>query len=169
MAFVLCAGSCLLACSTRKGSGTIDGVDQARLVADRQHAQAPFEEQARLAVLRESSLNESHFSPGTARLTARGERDIATLADAMADAGGRISVERGFAGDMLYNARLESVRRALAREGIAPERVLLSEAGPGGQGVYGVEAMRILDIIRRDPMNLPSAGILSTSTSGGVQ
>lgn len=169
MAFLLGVGLCLAACATRKGSGTIDGVDQAVRAADRAHAQAPFDEQARLAVLRESSLNESHFSPGTARLTARGQRDIAILADAMAEAGGRISIERGSAGDMLHAARLESVRRALAREGIAPERVLLHDSGPGGAGVSGAEAMRVLDILRRDPMNIPSADILSTSTSGGVQ
>jgi hypothetical protein len=57
----------------------------------------------------------------------------------------------------------------LAREGIAPDRVLLDEAGPGGAGVAGAEALRILDIVRRDPLNIPSSSILSTSTTGGVQ
>ncbi len=169
LALVLGIGLCVAACASRKGSGTIDGVDQVGRAADRMHAQAPFDEQARLAVLRESCLNETHFTPGSARLTARGLRDIAILADALADSGGRISVEQGSAGDMLHAARLEGVRRALAREGIAPERVLLTGAGPGGAGVTGAEALRVLDIIRRDPLNIPSANILSTSTTGGVQ
>jgi hypothetical protein len=46
---------------------------------------------------------------------------------------------------------------------------LLDEAGPGGAGVAGAEALRILDIVRRDPLNIPSSSILSTSTTGGVQ
>lgn len=169
LASSLCIGLCLAACASRKGSGTIDGVDHAGRAADRLHAQAPFDEQARLAVLRSAALDESHFAPGSARLTSRGQRDIAILADAMAEAGGRISIDRGSADDALHAARLEGVRRALAREGIAPDRVLLDEAGPGGAGVAGAEALRILDIVRRDPLNIPSSSILSTSTTGGVQ
>ena len=72
-------------------------------------------------------------------------------------------------GAPLRAARLESVRSALARSGIAPDRVLLDEAGPGGAGVTSGEALRVLDAARREPMRLPTSGILSTATTGGTQ
>ena len=53
LASSLCIGLCLAACASRKGSGTIDGVDHDGRAADRLHAQAPFDEQARLAARRE--------------------------------------------------------------------------------------------------------------------
>lgn len=163
---ILCAA--LAACSSYRGSGTIEGVDNGLLEADRFHAAAPFDEQARQAVLSERSLNESHFLPGSAGLTVRGKRALEILAEDMAATGGRLSVERGAADGALQAARIESVKTALAEAGIAPDRVRIDEAGPGGQGGTSSEALRILDAARRDPLRLPAAGILS-SNSGGSQ
>lgn len=158
----------LAACASYRGSGTIEGVDNGVMEADRFHAAAPFDEQARQAVLRERSLNDSHFEPGTARLTTRGRRVLAILAEDMSAAGGRLSVEGAGADQSLHAARIESVKSALAAAGIAPERVVVDDSGPGGQGGTSSEALRILDDARRDPLRLPAAGILS-SGSGGSQ
>jgi hypothetical protein len=80
-----------------------------------------------------------------------------------------VRTERGSVRATLHAARLDSVRDALARAGIAPDRVLLDEAGPGGSGSTSSEALRVLDAARREPMRLPTSGILSTATTGGTQ
>lgn len=167
--WVLSASLCLLACANKRGAGTVEGTDFAAQAADRKYAQAPFDEQARQAILRERALYDSHFVAGTAKLTPRAERELAVLAEAMLETGGRLSVERGSVRATLHTARLESVRNALARSGIAPDRVLLDEAGPGGAGSTSSEALRVLDAARREPMRLPTSGILSTATTGGTQ
>lgn len=156
----------LASCAAKRGSGTIDGVDNGLLAADRMHAAAPFDEQARQGVLRERALHESHFEPGTARLTARGMHVVAILASDMAQAGGRLSVDRGGADAELHAARIESVRTALSGAGIAPDRVLIDETGPGGQGVASSEALRVLDAARREPLRLPGSSLLSSSNGG---
>ena len=142
-------------------------VDRARIddhllePADRRFAAEPFSDQARAGVVRQRTLFEHHFSPGSAALTSLGEQDLAYLADAMRIDGGTIAVRRGSADDQLYRARLESVRRTLASRGIVDDRIALSGGLPGGPGIASGEALIIRERVREVPLDVPTGSILS--------
>lgn len=131
--------------------------------ADRQFATQPFDDQARAGVVRQRAILEHQFVAGSAALTPIGVRDIGFLADAMRVDGGTIAVRRGSAGDGLYQARLESVRRALAARGIAAGRVALSDGLAGGAGVESGEALVIREQVRKVPFEIPTGSVLSPS------
>ena len=129
--------------------------------ADRQFATQPFDDQVRAGVLRQRTIFDRQFVPGSPTLTSAGARDLAYLADAMRLDGGTIAVRRGDADDRLYGARLDTVRRALARRGIGPERIALSDGLAGGAGVESGEALIIREQLRKIPFEIPTGSVLS--------
>ncbi len=129
--------------------------------SDRDFAREPFDDQARSGVVRQRTLFEHQFVPGSASLTALGARDVRWLAEAMRTDGGTIAVRRGQAGDALYRSRLEAVRRALSAGGIVGDRIALSDGLAGGAGVDSGEALMIRARIRELPMSVPTGSVLS--------
>lgn len=142
--------------------------DAEQAAADRVFAREPFEDQVRAGVLRQRTLYEHHFEHDSAALNSLGRRDLAILAKGMSSAGGRISVQRGSAGKDLYAARLAGVRKALAAAGIAPKRVRLDDAPPGGTGVATSEAILIRADIRDQPMQVETGEVLSNDPNANA-
>jgi hypothetical protein len=129
--------------------------------ADRQFATQPFDDQGRAAVVRQRTIFDYQFVPGSASLNTLGSRDLEYLADAMRVDGGTIAVRRGQADERLYAARLDAVRRALARRGIGQDRVALSDGLAGGAGVESGEALIIREQVRKIPFEIPTGSVLS--------
>ena len=129
--------------------------------ADRQFATQPFEDQVRTGVVRQRTIFDYQFAPGSASLTTLGSRDLGYLAEAMRVDGGTIAVRRGQADDRLYAARLESVRRALSLRGIGRDRVALVDGLAGGNGVESGEALIIREQVRKIPFEIPTGSVLS--------
>ena len=156
---VLAASACM-----QKPAEEIDRVrieDRLLEPSDRLFATQPFEDQARAGVVRQRTIFDQQFLPGSDALTALGSRDLGYLADAMRLDGGTIAVRRGQASPELYRARLASVRRALAIRGIEPERIALSDGLPGGPGVDSGEALLIREQVRKIPFEVPTGSVLS--------
>jgi hypothetical protein len=154
----------LAAACTPKPPAEVDRVridDRLLEPADRQFATQPFDDQARAGVVRQRTIFDHQFVPGSASLSTAGSRDLGYLADAMRIEGGTIAVRRGQADERLYSARLDAVRRALARLGIGPDRVALSDGLAGGAGVESVEALIIREQVRKIPFEIPTGSVLS--------
>jgi hypothetical protein len=129
--------------------------------ADRQFATQPFDDQRRAGVVRQRTIFDYQFVPGSASLTPLGARDLGYLAEAMRTDGGTIAVRRGQADERLYVARLEAVRRTLALRGIGPDRIALSDGLAGGAGVESGEALIIREQVRKIPFEIPTGSVLS--------
>lgn len=171
-AFALCALA-LAGCSTpaQPSGPRVTMSDEEQLAADMAFTQRPFDDQARAGVIRQRTLFEHHFEPGSAQLTSLGRRDLGMLADAMSSTGGSISVQRASASKDLYAARLETVRDALVARGIPTDRVKLDGQPAGGTGVATSHAVEIRAQIRDEATRAQKAGISSgisdTRPSGG--
>ncbi len=126
--------------------------DDVQREADRQFTKQPFDDQVRQGVIRQKAVFESQFKPDTAELTPIGQRNVHILAQAMRDSGGRIAVPRGTADGSLYRARLETVRQALAAEGIGRERIEVGDGTAGGPGTSTAEALSIRASMGKKPM-----------------
>ena len=149
---------------TPKPPAEVDRVrikDQLLEPADREFATQPFEDQVRAGVVRQCTIFDYQFVPGSASLTTLGSRDLGYLAEAMRLDGGTISVRRGHADERLYAARLDSVRRALALRGIGLDRVALVDGLAGGNGVESGEALIIREQVRKIPFEIPTGSVLS--------
>jgi len=154
----------LSAACTPKPPAEVDRVrvdDRLLEPADRQFATQPFEDQVRAAVVRQRTIFDHQFVPGSPSLNTLGSRDLGYLVDAMRVDGGTIAVRRGQADDRLYVARLDTVRRALARRGIGQDRVSLSDGLACGAGVESGEALIIREQVRKIPFEIPTGSVLS--------
>lgn len=139
--------------------------DAMQQTADASFVREPFDDQARLAVLRQRALFDHHFEPFSSHLTSLGERDLQILAAAMRRDGGRISLPRGGCSESLHAARVEAVRAALEADGIAADRIELDGGPIGGRGVSTAEAILIRVEIARNPLKIPDASTSSASSA----
>ena len=158
-ALLVAAGGC-----TPKPPEDVDRVrvDQHLLApTDRQFALQSIDDQVRAGVVRQRTIFEYQFVPGSASLTVLGSRDLGYLAEAMRVDGGTIAVRRGSADERLYLARLDSVRRALALRGIGQDRVALSDGLASGAGIESSEALIIREQVRKVPLDIPTGSVLS--------
>lgn len=162
-ALALATMASMAGCSTppKDESGKLRISDAQQSAADKEFLRQPFDDQVAAGVLRQRTIFEHEFEPGSAKLTALGKRDVRILSSALREDGGSISVRRGSAPEALYAARRETVRKALVAEGIAADRVQLDEAASGGAGTSSGEALRIRERIQRGPMQPPPKDILS--------
>ena len=126
--------------------------DDKQYELDQQLVRDPFNDQTRLGVIRQRSMGEEHFLPGSSSLSPLGRRDLTILAEALRDDGGSISVRRGQADDALYDARIAEVRRRLEATGIARARIVLNQAPAGGTGVATSAALLIRENINSVPL-----------------
>lgn len=134
--------------------------DKVQYELDKQFVRDPFIDQARQGVLRERSLNDSHFEPNSARLTPVGRRDLAILADALRTDGGTIAVQRGSCTAKLYEARLAEVRQRLIAAGIREDRFALDDGPAGGSGVATDVALVVRKEMRKTGLPTETGQIL---------
>jgi hypothetical protein len=126
--------------------------DDRQYELDQQFVKEPFTDQMRLGVIRQRSLGEEHFLPGSSSLSPLGRRDLTILAEALRDDGGSIAVRRGLADDALYDARIGEVRRRLEATGIDRARIVLNQSPAGGTGVATSAAFLIREKINSVPL-----------------
>ena len=140
--------------------------DDVQLAADKEYVREPFNDQTRLGVIKQRTLYEMHFKPDSAKLSNLGKRDVAILAEAMRDDGGRISLPRATASDTLHAARIEQVRATLVEAGIDLTRVKIGDESTGGAGINTIDALLIRENIRKSPMKESGGKILNDAGDG---
>ena len=140
--------------------------DDVQLAADKEYVREPFNDQTRLGVIKQRTLYEMHFKPDSAKLSNLGKRDVAILAEAMREDGGRISLPRATASDTLHAARIEQVRATLVEAGIDLTRVKIGDESTGGAGVNTIDALLIRENIRKSPMKESGGKILNDAGDG---
>lgn len=170
------AGAALLglaaACSSppRDAPERVRVGDEMQRSADAAFVREPFDDQARLAVLRQRALFDHHFEPFSTRLTPLGQRDLGWLAEAVRRDGGSISLPRGGCSESLHEARVLAVTDALLTDGIAADRIEVESGAQGGRGVSTAAAILIRARIERNPLKVPdssSSGSTATATTTG--
>lgn len=127
---------------------------------DVQLVQIVQDSQVDLAILSQHTLYPYHFVTGGAALNELGSRDLDILAEHFRKNPGPLSVRRGDASPGLYQARLETVRQALAEAKVEPSQIAISDQLPGGDGM---DSERVLMNLRQPP-----AGSLSVSGSASA-
>lgn len=142
---------------------TVDVPDTFMVEADREFVRSPFEDQARAGVVRSRTIYDYHFEPYEARLTPLGVRTVETIAET---GSGRLSVRRGTASSELFEARIETVRDRLVREGVTADRIVIADRPAGGAGVDSVRAIEIQKDVRDNAMKIPTGEMLN---NGGGQ
>ena len=140
--------------------------DDVQLAADKEYVREPFNDQTRLGVIKQRTLYEMHFKPDSATLSNLGKRDVAILAEAMREDGGRISLPRGTSSEALHAARIEQVRATLVEAGIDLTRVKIGDESTGGAGVNTIDAVLIRENIRKSPMKESGGKILNDAGDG---
>jgi hypothetical protein len=170
LAAALCLGLPMAACMTqpKPQPNSVRVEDDVQRQADRQFTKEPFDDQVRQGVIRQKAIFESQFKPDTSELTSIGQRNVHILAQAMRESGGRIAVPRGSATSALYNARLATVRKALADEGIARDRVEVGDGVAGGPGISTAEALSIRASMAKKPMQESGGQTLNPFGDGKV-
>lgn len=161
------------ACSDKKKAdpSRLDIDDSKMLAADMEFVREPFNDQTRRGVIRQHTLFDTAFEPGSARLSSLGRRDLKILVDAMRESGGDISVPRGSVSEQLHGMRLTEVRKAIVAAGVTADRIEVDGGQPGGTGVATAEALRIKEHIRKTPFATPNNSMLpiNSGSSGGTQ
>jgi hypothetical protein len=97
------------------------------------------------AIITEHTLYPYHFEPGGPELNELGQRDVAVLAEHFSARPGTLNVRRGDAASTLYDARMDTVRRELAHNGVALDAVRIADASAGGTGVLGERVKIVLE------------------------
>jgi hypothetical protein len=103
------------------------------------------ENAARAAVIRERTLYAQHFEQDAPELNQLGRRDVAWLAEHFRGGAFDLSVRRAGAAELLYQARLESVRAAFEQAGIDATLIGIEDGLPGGDGTSAARAAEALE------------------------
>lgn len=96
------------------------------------------------AVIAQRTIYPYHFVRDSAELTPVGERDIHVLAAHFKKNPGSLNLRPGDEGEALFRARTQSVADALARNGVDPSLIRLTDELPGGDGVSSDRAIEVL-------------------------
>jgi hypothetical protein len=142
--------------------------DDVQYAADQQFVKEPFDEQARLGVVRQRTLFEADFQIDSAVLSPLGRKDVTILAQAVLENGGAISVRQGSASAELYAARIAEVRARLVAAGVQVERIELVDRHAGGPGEATAEALVIRKDIRSIPLPNPIGEKLNPQGGGSM-
>lgn len=145
----------------------LDIDDSKMLAADKEFVREPFTDQARRGVIRQHTLYDTAFEPGSAKLSGLGRRDLGILIDAMRENGGQISVPRGSSSEQLHGARLAEVRTSIVAAGVSADRIEVDAGQAGGTGVATAEALRIKEQIRKTPFKTPSESMQPINSQAG--
>lgn len=142
--------------------------DDVQYAADQQFVKDPFDEQARLGMVRQRTLFEADFQIDSATLSPLGRKDVTILAQAVREDGGSISVRKGSASQELYDARIAEVRARLVAAGIQLERIVIVDRPAGGTGEATAEALVIRRDVRNTPLPNPSGEKLNPQGGSSV-
>jgi type IV pilus biogenesis protein CpaD/CtpE len=142
--------------------------DDVQYAADQQFVKEPFDEQARLGIVRQRTLFEADFQIDSAALSPLGRKDVTILAQAVLENGGHISVRQGSASAELYAARIAEVRARLVAAGVQVERIELVDRHAGGPGEATAEALIIRKDIRSIPLPNPIGEKLNPQGGGSM-
>ena len=142
--------------------------DDVQYAADQQFVKEPFDEQARLGILRQRTLFDADFQIDSAVLSALGRKNVTILAQAVLESGGYISVRQGSASAELYAARIAEVRARLVAAGVQVERIELVDRHAGGPGEATAEALVIRKDIRSIPLPNPTGEKLNPQGGGST-
>ena len=128
-------------------------------------AEAVAVAQMRRDVIAGHTLYSHDFIPGSAALYDWGRRDLAILADHYRVFPGPVNVERGDAADNLYNQRIDTVLRGLARAGVEARRMEVADATPPASGGPADRLVLVQLRYQRLPNTAPApAGLASAGT-----
>ncbi|HAQ67737.1 MAG TPA: hypothetical protein DCR70_08425 [Phycisphaerales bacterium] len=142
--------------------------DDVQYAADQQFVKEPFDEQARLGILRQRTLFDADFQIDSAVLSPLGRKNVTILAQAVLESGGYISVRQGSASAELYAARIAEVRARLVAAGVQVERIELVDRHAGGPGEATAEALVIRKDIRSIPLPNPIGEKLNPQGGGST-
>ena len=98
------------------------------------------------AIVREHAVYTHHFRLNGAQLNTLGRRVIETLAQNYGEFGGALSIVQGDVTDEIFEARIGTVRDAIADAGVDPSRITIGDTAPGGDGMRSTTVLSILDI-----------------------
>ncbi len=117
------------------------------------------------ALIVQSTLYPYHFVVDGAGLNELGERDLHVLAAHFRQSAGSLHVNRGGAGDALYDARVKAVLAALVEAGVDGGQMKLAEGLPGGDGM---PSERIVEILSKPaPLGATTVGTGVAGTTSG--
>ena len=114
------------------------------------------------ALVTQHALFPYHFQTGCATLNELGARDLATLAEYYRVQPGHLSVRRGAVSEKLYQARVETVSKALAAAGVDVARLKIKDEPAGGPGMASEQVVRILQAEAKQGSQLNSMPPLSS-------
>jgi len=105
---------------------------------------SPQDEAIRNAIIRQHTLFEYHFVPGSADLNELGLADLAVLTEHFRNHPGQLNIRRGTQPDGLYRSRIDRVVKRLAHAGVDARNVPVGDEMAGGDGKPSREVIEIL-------------------------
>ena len=96
------------------------------------------------AVIRQHTILPYHFQQNSDQLNELGNRDVDILAAHYVKSPGRLSVRRGAISSGLYEARVKTVLAKMSDAGVATDKVDVTDAYTGGDGMASEEVEFIL-------------------------
>jgi len=96
------------------------------------------------AIVTQHVIYPYHFVTNSAELNKLGERDLNVLASYYIAHPGELSIHRAEASQTLYDARIVAVMDRLKASGVAIERLTVTDAFPGGDGIASERVVKIL-------------------------
>jgi len=103
--------------------------------------QSYFKEAAANAVLAEHTLYAHHFCPNSSALTELGQQHVEILSAHYAAQPGALNVRRGDTSEELYDARIQTVRDAMADAGVEVDGLEIGDGPVGGRGISSEQAL----------------------------
>ena len=158
MAFALCGAGIVWSAGCNSGGGEIR-VDDQKQPYNRWTVQELNDESISNAIITQHTLYAYHFVAGSAELNKLGERDCKVLAAHLVRNPGEVNVHRQGEAQALYDARVQSVSKMLAKYDVPASSIKITDKMPGGEGVSTERAVLILK-------RSYESGPLSGETSG---
>jgi uncharacterized membrane protein YgcG len=118
------------------------------------------------AIVRQHTLFPYHFIPNAPDLNDLGRRDLEVLADHFKSYPGTLNVRKGPESEELYRARVDFVRKQLARAGVDCERVPMEDGFAGGEGMRSEWVLKVLERRAEDTLYYGAEGGTSRRGAG---
>ena len=131
--------------------------------AQAQDVRDNFDRMVDAALLADMTLCDYHFLPHRAALSPTGEQRLSRLAGLLQEYGGKIRFNTGSTDNALIAQRMETVRSALAAQGVDTTKDVVVRDIPGGTGVSATEA-----IAARNAAFAPPSGGSASGSPGGA-
>ena len=112
------------------------------------------------AIVRQQTIFPYHFGPNSTDLNDLGRHDLRVLTAYYRQYPGKLNVRRSDGEDELYDARVQTVVKALADGGVEMDRVTIADERPRGDGMI---SERVVTILTREK---ESTAVYSSKTLG---